>query len=491
MVRAQRLDAPPFSPEGRAVGEGNDIKFALVSLLDATQNDMRLDAGAYEIEGKKARQIVENGKFPTKPLFGTDGLAKGFTLPRFKRIYLHKSDFPFFQPAQISDISPEPASFISGNTKTDMKKLEVHKGQVLLTCSGTVGQCSYVSETLNQKIFSHDLIRINAKSFPGFIYAFLKTEVGRRLVKSNEYGAVVSHIEPAHLEKVPVPDAPSIIQRQIDGFIKSSFRMRDESNVLVKTAKEELRKALSLPQIDKIKTQADRFARITEPCNFTIKIRHWHGRLDASYHLPIVDEILSVIEKNAECILPVGDPSISSSIVLPGRFKRVFVEKDNGLTFFGGKQMGQLDPENKKYLAPQHLKPKIRNALTLRENTTLISCSGSIGRVSIAPKHWDGWLGNNHIIRVIPRNIEIAGYIYAWLSSEYGEALIKRFTYGAVVDEVDANQIARVPLPLCKSKKAMKRINDLVIEANELRFQAYELEQKAIQTMNDRVLFAK
>ena len=89
----------------------------------------------------------------------------------------------------------------------------------------------------------------------------------------------------------------------------------------------------------------------------------------------------------------------------------------------------------KKFLSLSQHGDRIRKQLTLHENMTMITCSGTIGKVAIAPKHWDGWTANQHIIRVVPGNKEIAGYLYAWLSSDYAFPLISRFTYGAVVDE--------------------------------------------------------
>src|SRR5699024_11283164 len=49
---------------------------------------------------------------------------------------------------------------------------------------------------------------------------------------------------------------------------------------------------------------------------------------------------------------------------------------------------------------------------------------------------WESWTANQHIIRVVPANSEIAGYLNVFLASDYGHQLITRFTYGSVVDEI-------------------------------------------------------
>lgn len=71
------------------------------------------------------------------------------------------------------------------------------------------------------------------------------------------------------------------------------------------------------------------------------------GRLDASYHVPIVDAIIEHLKRYAEEVTTVGDPRISREVILPGRFKRVYVDEGYGRVFIGGKQLYELDPTNK------------------------------------------------------------------------------------------------------------------------------------------------
>ena len=120
---------------------------------------------------------------------------------------------------------------------------------------------------------------------------------------------------------------------------------------------------------------------------------------------------------------------------------------------------------------------------------TLITCSGTIGKVTLVGKHWENWTANQHIIRIIPANTDIAGYLSIFLASDYGYLLIKRYTYVAVVDEIDDNHIRQVVIPpLLKDKSIQKKINDLALLTNEKRYEAYKLEQQALQIMDDKVI---
>lgn len=71
-----------------------------------------------------------------------------------------------------------------------------------------------------------------------------------------------------------------------------------------------------------------------------------------------------------------------------------------------------------------------------------------------------------------------AGYLYAWLSSEWTLPLIRRHTYGAVIFEIDQHHLADVEVPLLE-EPLMSEINHLVLEANRLRYLALQNEQLA------------
>ena len=131
------------------------------------------------------------------------------------------------------------------------------------------------------------------------------------------------------------------------------------------------------------------------------------------------------------------------------------------------------------------------SSLELHENMTLITCSGTIGKVALVGKHWENWTANQHIIRIVPANEDIAGYLYIFLSSDYGYQLITRFTYGSVVDEIDDNHVRAIPFPLLKNKEIQNQINDLALKANEKRYEAYRLEQEALRILDREVIFAK
>lgn len=491
MVNTNLAYQSPVSPVAETTIKEIPVKWCSVSLSDVVSRGKRLEASVFDVEAKQARQIIQSGKYPLTTVGGQNGLTTSYTCARFKRIWVEHSDLPIYQPSTIVDVKPSPDGYISKLTQTNIAALKVHRGQVLMTCSGTIGKVSYVSKTLDDKIFSHDLLRIDCKEDidQGYIYAYLKSDLGNKILLTNSYGAVITHIEPEHLATVPIPDAPKDTKKRIHTLIVQSYKLRDESNDLIDQATQLLIDELHLPDIHDFDVKDYKKNAPVE--TYSVKLSEMNGRADASYHVPIVDAIVEHLKQYADEVTTVGDKRISSDVILPGRFKRVYVDEGYGRVFIGGKQLWELDPTNKKYLSLVHHGDRIAKQLSLHENMTLITCSGTIGKVALVGKHWENWTANQHIIRVVPANKEIAGYLNIFLGSEYGYYLITRYTYGSVVDEIDDNHVRQIAIPLLKNKETQKQINDLALAANEKRYEAYKLEQQALRIMDNEVIYAK
>lgn len=466
------------------------LKWTSITSDEVEKAKYRLEASVFNVEAKKAKEDLKRCKFQIKRLTGNDGIASAYHRLRFKRVFVEHSDLPIYQPSQITEINPKPELFISHLTKTNIDALRVKKGQLLMTCSGTIGKCTVVSETLNNKIFSHDLIRItpNNPIDVGLVYSYFKTKTGNLVLITNNYGAVIQHIEPEHLDEVQIPYPDEKIRNSINKKIQLSFTKRDESNQLFNEAEKLLVKALKLPPIHKIRPQY--FDSRASVQTFTVPLSLLDDRIDGSYHIPLVNAIIDYLLDNSETILPLGNKEITSRVILPGRFKRHYVDEEAGTVFLGGKQIYELDPYNKKFLSVKKHGSRIEEQLFLHENMIAVTCSGTIGRVNLIPKHWENWTMSQHVLRAVPKDKSIAGFLYVWLNSDYGRILIERFTYGMVIDEIEDSHLEKVPVPLLKDKLLMARINDLALEANKLRTEAYELEQAAIKQVNEEVIFA-
>ena len=479
------------SIEPEVVVNESPVKWCAVALSDVVARGKRLEASVFDVEAKQAYMLLTHGKYPAVNLISKNGpVEKAYYGGRLKRHYVDETEpgaVGFLGSSEMLDCKPEPVKFMLNDVKTT--DVRVKQGVVLISRSGTIGNVTYVGNTLSKFFVSEHAIRIECKDFPGYVYAFLKTKIGKLIVCSTQYGAVIQEIELEHLATVPIPDAPTMLKKKIHDLIVRSYELRDESNDLIDQATALLIGELKLPDIDAF--DVGLYKKAAPVGTFSVRLSEMSGRLDASYHVPIVDAIIEHLKRYAEEVTTVGDPRISREVILPGRFKRVYVDEGYGRVFIGGKQLYELDPTNKKYLSNVHHGDRISRQLELHENMTLITCSGTIGKVALVGKHWENWTANQHIIRILPASEDIAGYLNIFLASDYGKVLITRFTYGSVVDEIDDNHVRQIAIPLLKNHTVQKKINDLALEANEKRYQAYLLEQEALQIMDRDVIYAK
>ena len=453
------------------------LRWCSISTEEVRNNAYRLDASAYDLEAMEALSRVYHSPYGWVYLWGENGLVEeAYHGPRAKRNYL-PTGIPFIGSSEMLEVKPNPTKFVD---KSFLDYYGVKRGQVLLSCSGTIGRTSFVNRTLEGYCVSQHALKITT-NYAGYVYAYLSTEVGRSIVKSFTYGAVIDEIEPEHLKNLPIPNAPEEIKRSIHDAVIASYDLRDQSNDLIDEAQRLLYEALGLPE--KMDLKPKYYAPQAGFRCSTMSSNELNNRFDVSYHLPEIKEILSLISKQAAEVTTLGDPRISKEIILAGVFKRTYVNKDLGTPFLGGRDITQLAPKVDKYLSYSVHKVRIHKELEVFENYILISDRGTIGKVQIVPKHWNGWAVSQNIIKLIPKSSSIAGYIYIYLQTSLGQALIKRETYGSVVDMIDDNNVASIPIPLLKDNSMQSRINDLVLQANELRYQAYLKEQEALQQM--------
>ena len=110
--------------------------------------------------------------------------------------------------------------------------------------------------------------------------------------------------------------------------------------------------------------------------------------------------------------------------------------------------------------------------LEIEEGTTLISCSGTIGRMAYARPEIAGMWSSQDVLKVVPDpNLVRPGYLYAFLSGRFGVPLVVGETYGAIVQHIEPGHISDLPVPLAPDA-IQDDAHRLVTEAAEMRTHA-------------------
>jgi type I restriction enzyme S subunit len=191
-------------------------------------------------------------------------------------------------------------------------------------------------------------------------------------------------------------------------------------------------------------------------------------RLDASYHLSEARSAQHAVESYGKCN-SLG--KVTERIFLGNRFRRTYVkDAQRGYPYLTASDMTKLEPVSGAYLSKVHT-GKVTN-LMLQKGWILVSCSGSIGRTVYTNEFFEGQVGTHDLIRIIPDNKKmLSGYLYSFLASKLGFALLTQGTYGGVIQHIEPHHIANLPVPLL-SETEMQTIHEKIEQTARLREQA-------------------
>jgi type I restriction enzyme S subunit len=161
------------------------------------------------------------------------------------------------------------------------------------------------------------------------------------------------------------------------------------------------------------------------------------------------------------------------------RFARTYVDNARfGVPFLGSTDILNADLTGLPLLSRRQVEANPR--LVVRDGWTLITCSGTIGRMAFARSDMDGMAGSQHFMRVVPDPEKIPpGYLYAYLSSKFGVPIVAGGTYGAIIQHIEPEHIADLPVP--RFGRAFEvRVQTFVEEAAALRAESGSLLLKAV-----------
>ncbi|AIF82368.1 restriction endonuclease S subunit [Candidatus Nitrososphaera evergladensis SR1] len=446
--------------------------------------DLRLDADYYAKEKDLALRILNDKRFSTRPL-KTLVQRKMFSGYRFKRIYAGDKEkgIPYLSATETLMFRPKSERYLSKSKTENLDDLLVKEGWILMTCSGVIGRLTIVDKNLSQFVLTHDLIRIipNEEEIPsGYLYAFLSTWIAQSVVTRDQYGLAINHVEPHQIEDLAVPILDKKIMGLFDHQIKYAYSLRQQANKKLDEAEALFYDSAGLTrEIDN---------PLKNRKSFSLKSSSLDTRLDASFHNPVLIETLRMLRKSSTKLVKTKD--LGKVIVAP-RFKRIYVEKEYGIPFLQGSDLPMNRPFNLKYLS-RKMTASLNNWI-IKPGWTLVTCSGTIGRIGLTTPITDGWAASQHILRIIPHKdkpseLEYpvdAAYIATFLSTPYGYNQVVAKTYGGVVDEIGEKDIGQVLIAVIHDQSVHNAISQLTREAYAFKDLAALVEHETVSLLEN------
>jgi hypothetical protein len=119
---------------------------------------------------------------------------------------------PYYTPSAVLQEKSESAKLldISKATPAQLRTIaaiRVHKGDIVITRSGTIGRVAIITKRLDGAIASDDLIRVRIpdEDIRLYILTYLQSSAALDQMLRNEYGSVQQHLEPNHVSDILIP----------------------------------------------------------------------------------------------------------------------------------------------------------------------------------------------------------------------------------------------------------------------------------------------
>jgi type I restriction enzyme S subunit len=460
-----------------------DVSWHKPNVTFVRDNAYRLDAAFFSQNAELARMALGSSGLPVHPM---RDLAKVFALSDFSLGRIPAAEdrgVAFFTFSDILEWDAQPTMFLSRKYEPNLDDYIVKEGWVLLSRAGTVGNAIIVGPELSGKAIANHAIRIVPKDndIGRLLYLVLTGSIGRTVISSFMYGAVVDVIKPAQVEQLEIPFPSTPVLKRLSALIGKSIAAKGVSVSLLRNACILVQKVNSLPLLSKeyITTGNE----MPQPTSFEIiskrivenSVQDSEYRLDAHFYNPTAQLAVTNIKKCCGEVKTVGD--VARVLFAGGRLKRNYVESTHGVPFLSGKNIVQIRPTDLKYVS--NLSTLELQDLIVKKDWILITRTGTIGRTCYIWKNYENYTASDNILRVVPDHNKIdSGYLYAFLSSGYGYKQILRYRCGSVVDLITNTQIEKVLIPI-PSRKDQLAIGEMVREAYEKRAEAIRLEDEA------------
>lgn len=439
---------------------------------------------------KRISNVIRNGKhyLPLSDL--TDNIYTGGI---FKRVFVNNKNYglPYISAQHMVNSDPlDVSKLISKKFTPRQDDMTLKENQILMSCAGTVGIVRLISSDMDGIIGSQDIIRINPnnqKAPYGFLYAYLASPTVYNYIQSYIYGSVVPRIEPNTLARLPVLIFNNNLKEETHKLILESTNLRVKANIIIKKQREILKQKAQLKDLQPEEYEYFGFYNSTrEISTFSRNIKEISSvSINAFNYSKKIECLEDRVKMNHWKLLI--DCLDDSKFFSTGSFKRLEIDSENSI-----KLINQSDIFNTNKTGKLLAKRFIPKEKMVEYGEVLVAGVGTLGenetfcRAIFANEELAGQLVSGEFIRMNTKDEIPSGYLYAWLSSDYGFRFIRKTQTGTKLCRPIQVLLGKIPVPIL-SDKVMHEIDNKIKEAHTLLFNALTLEKQAISIIENEI----
>lgn len=466
------------------------MKTGLVSSSNILVQGKRADALFHLSEGVSVRREISKSPYEIKVV--GDVSDRIFYGGRAKRAYvsLPEKGIPFLSSSDILQYDLSTVKLVSSKYTSSIEDMSLAEKMILISRSGTIGNTAFTNKTHRGKIASEHVMRVvpNDTMRVGYVYAYLSSKYGHSLLTQGKFGGVIRHIEPDFVSSIPIPKFPDNLQFKIDSLMSESATLREEASLLHQDAISSLKDLTKLGDIswEEFNYYGPRSA--DRKVTYFVKSRKYTDlstSLHAFNHSSRNEALKARISRTIKC-KPLIECLTKEGFFSTGSFPRIEVEEG-----YGVKLINQRDIFDFRVTGKSISSRNVRLNNMVEKDEIIIAGVGTLGenetfcRCVYANESLVGSLISGEFIRMKAQEVP-PGYLYLWLSSEYGFRLIRSTQAGTKLCRPIHRLLAQIPVPILPEDE-MRRLGDMIILSQDKLAMAIKKEKEAISLVEKEI----
>lgn len=160
----------------------------------------------------------------------------------------------------------------------------------------------------------------------------------------------------------------------------------------------------------------------------------------------------------------------------PSRLKGIQVSSSFGTPFLAATQLFDLRPVPRKWLSLDRTDSAAERFVS--PGMIVVTCSGSVGRATLAFRPHEKILISHDLLRVEPKTTAVWGWLYSFLRSSQGRAMMSAAQYGHIIKHLEVSHLNALPFPMLRDP-LLREFGEKVQTILDARNRAYDLALEA------------
>lgn len=374
---------------------------------------------------------------------------------------------------------------IQADLVPDVESRQAKSGQILIAGVGTLGETELygraiiADKRLEGKLLSSDVLILEPnldEDTHAYLYAFLCSRVGVRMVRSTSAGTKLLRPRRDLLRKLPIPVPDDNTLKRVADLIRSTITNREQYLSEIQAARACLE---ALPDMQEaIRMCQERKAYCTQ----------WEGELPTltAWTYASAGNALGYLQKKWQA--RVGDVVREGGIYRGGRYARIRCEPPNGYDFYSQRDAFLIRPIPQRIVVPS----SAGSDLFCTAGTLLCGGQGTLGegeifgRVILVDSEMAKAAITEHLLRIHIAE-EFSKLAYTYFSTIVGFRFMRSCAVGTKLLSLRPSLIRALPFPEV-DEKTKTLIDSHVEAAINARVTAANAEKEAIRIIEDEVL---